>query len=600
MAEEPKREPFGASMPDFEKLAQNSAKLVEQTGRVVAAYLRPRETAAGAPVESEEAGDMIRSLGRVAEAWFAQPQRAMEAQAALAAQMVSLWSNTLQSLHGEPPAPIAAPEQRDGRFKDKEWSENPFFDFLKQAYLISSAWAADLVERAEGLPEHDRAKARFYVKQLAAAASPSNFVLTNPELIRATLAESGDNLVRGMEMLGEDIAAGKGTLRIRQSDPGNFEVGVNMATTPGKVIFRNTLLELIQYTPTTETVRKRPLLIIPPWINKFYILDLNPEKSFIRWAVSEGVSVFVVSWVNPDERHKDYGFASYMHEGVLAAIDAVLRETGEDSLDTMGYCVGGTLLAVTMAWLAAHEDRRIASATLLTAQVDFTHAGDLKVFVDEEQIRAVERLMAQFGYLPAAKMANAFNMLRPLDLIWPYVVNTYLKGRSPMAFDLLYWNADSTRMPEANHRFYLRNCYLENRLAKGEMEIDGVRLDLSLVTAPIYNLAAKEDHIAPARSAFVGSALFGGPVRYVMAGSGHIAGVVNPVAKPKYQYWTGAEPRGELEDWAAGATEHPGSWWSDWMAWLQGLAAETVPARLPGRNLAALADAPGEYVRVKA
>jgi polyhydroxyalkanoate synthase subunit PhaC len=591
----------GTPIPDPEKLAANAAKLIEQAGKVAAAYIRPREQGETPLAPANEASDMAKTLGRLAEHWMSDPQRAIEAQARFGTTMMALWSSTLQKMNGEHPPPVVAPDPRDKRFQDPEWSENPYFDFLKQAYLATTQWADGLVREADGLDEHTRHKADFYLKQIAGAISPSNFIATNPELLRTTLAESGENLVRGLAMMAEDVAAGHGDLKIRQSNTDGFEVGVNMATTPGKVVFRNDLIELIQYAPTTDTVLAIPLLIVPPWINKFYILDLNAEKSFVKWCVAQGITTFIVSWVNPDERHAAADFSTYMKDGVIAALDAVREITGEQRAHTMGYCVGGTMLAVTLAWLAARKDDRVASATLLTTQVDFTHAGDLKVFVDEDQIKAVEEIMQRLGYLPGAKMASAFNMLRPLDLIWPYVVNTYIKGKEPAAFDLLYWNSDSTRMPEANHKFYLRNCYLENRLSQGAMEVAGETLDLAKVRTPIYNLAAREDHIAPARSVFLGSRFFGGPVRYVMAGSGHIAGVVNPPTKPKYQFWTGGPAKGSFEDWVSTASETPGSWWVDWIAWLRGLGPETVKARQPGsKRHKPLADAPGEYVRVRA
>jgi polyhydroxyalkanoate synthase subunit PhaC len=595
------KETVGGSSLDPEKLALNTARLIEQAGKVAAAYIRPRELGQTALAPANEASDMAKTLGRLAEHWMSDPARAMEAQSRIATDMMALWSNTLQRMNGETPAPIAAPDARDARFKDPEWSENPYFDFLKQAYLVTTRWADGLVKQAEGLDQHTRHKADFYVKQIAGALSPSNFVATNPELLRTTLAENGENLVRGLAMMAEDVDAGHGDLKIRQTGTQGFEVGVNMATTPGKVVFRNHLIELIQYSPTTQTALKTPLLIVPPWINKFYILDLNPEKSFVKWCVAQGITTFIVSWVNPDERHAAADFGAYMQDGIIAALDAVREITGERQAHTMGYCVGGTMLAVTLAWLAARKDDRVASSTFLTTQVDFTHAGDLQVFVDEEQIKAVEEVMSRLGYLPGSKMASAFNMLRPLDLIWPYVVNTYLKGKEPAAFDLLYWNSDSTRMPEANHRFYLRNCYLENRLSSGTMEVAGEILDLGKVKTPIYNLAAREDHIAPPRSVFVGSGFFGGPVRYVLAGSGHIAGVVNPPEKKKYQFWTGGPAKGAFEDWTATATETPGSWWIDWIAWLRGLDPSEVKARPPGsKRHKLLGDAPGAYVKVRA
>jgi polyhydroxyalkanoate synthase len=380
-----------------------------------------------------------------------------------------------------------------------------------------------------------------------------------------------------------------------------FEVGRNLALSPGKVVFQNELMQLIQYEAKTDTVMKTPLLIVPPWINKFYILDLTPEKSFIRWCVEQGITVFTISWVNPDARLAAKSFEQYMKEGVIAAMDAIEEATGESKVHTIGYCVGGTLLSITLAYLAAKKRDRAVSATLFAAQVDFTYAGDLKVFVDEERIKQLESHMQEKGYLEASSMANTFNMLRSNDLIWPYVVNNYLKGRKPLPFDILYWNSDATRMPAANHSFYLRNCYLNNRLAKGEMEIAGTKLDLRKVKVPIYNLATREDHIAPAKSVLFGSKNFGGPVKFVLAGSGHIAGVVNPPGKPKYQYWLGGAPKGDdVDAWMKTATEHPGSWWPNWLDWLKALGDEQVAARpIGGGKLTPTEDAPGSYVRIR-
>ncbi|MBZ6075035.1 class I poly(R)-hydroxyalkanoic acid synthase [Microvirga sp. WGZ8] len=587
-------------VPDFDELSRNLTLLLEGVGKATAAYLKPMTEGQHRSGFAEEAAEAVRSFGHIAEAWMIDPQRAVDAQNRLGVQFLDLWASTLKRAHGEPVEAIAEPEAKDNRFKDPEWSENPVFDFLKQAYLITSRWAENLVDQAEGVDEHTRHKAQFYLRQLSSALSPSNFLLTNPELLRETLQRNGANLVRGMEMLAEDIEAGGGELKIRQSDPTRFKVGVNMATTPGKVIFRNSLMELIQYAPATDTVLKRPLLIVPPWINKFYILDLNPEKSFIRWAVAQGLTVFCISWVNPGLEHAGKDFESYMREGIFAALDAIETSTGEKKVTAIGYCVGGTLLAATLAYMAAKKDKRIDSATFFTAQVDFTYAGDLKVFVDKDRVSALEASMKKRGYLEGSHMANAFNMLRPNDLIWSYVVNVYLKGQAPFPFDLLYWNSDSTRMPAANHAFYLRNCYLENRLTKGEMELGGVKLDLKKVKIPVFNLATKEDHIAPARSVFLGSKSFGGPVEFVLAGSGHIAGVVNPVGKAKYQYWTGNSLDGELDDWIGRAQETPGTWWPHWFSWIEKQTSRRVPAREPGGGkLEALGDAPGTYVLAK-
>ncbi|MFL4985997.1 MAG: PHA/PHB synthase family protein [Xanthobacteraceae bacterium] len=584
---------------DIEAFAKNFARLIEEGGKAMAAYLRPREEDQIKSEMPDEIADVVKTLGQVTEYWLSDPQRALELQTRLARDYLELWASTAKRMAGEEAQPVAAPDPKDRRFADPEWSSNQFFDFLKQAYLLTTRWADHVVKNAEGLDAHTRQKAEFYMRQIANATSPSNFVLTNPELLRATLSSNAENLVRGMHMLAEDIAAGHGSLKIRQSDASMFQVGKNLAITPGKVIFQNDLMQLIQYAPTTKSVLKVPLLIVPPWINKFYILDLTPEKSFIKWCVDCGLTVFVISWVNPDARLAKKSFEEYMREGPLEALDLIEQVTGERRVHTIGYCVGGTLLAVTLAHMAAQGDDRVISATLFAAQVDFTYAGDLKVFVDEERVQALERRMEQQGYLEGAKMASAFNMLRSNDLIWPYVVGNYLKGEPPFAFDLLHWNSDSTRMPAANHSFYLRNCYLNNTLSKGEMIIAGQPIDVGKITIPVYNLATREDHIAPAKSVFLGSKFFGGPVKFVVAGSGHIAGVINPPDKKKYQYWTGGAPTGNLDAWLGAAEEHPGSWWPDWLAWIKEQDAAEAAARQPGGGkLKPIEDAPGNYVKV--
>ncbi|HTT47844.1 MAG TPA: class I poly(R)-hydroxyalkanoic acid synthase [Pseudolabrys sp.] len=585
---------------EIEALAHNVARLVEEGGKALAAYLKPREEGKIKSEAAEDIADMVKTVGQILEYWLSDPERALELQTSLGRAFLDLWAVAAKRLAGEEAAPAVAPDPKDKRFAGPEWSQNQFFDFLKQLYLLSVQWAEKLVRDAE-VDEHTRQKAAFYVKQIANAIAPSNFVFTNPELLRETLDSKAENLVRGMHMLTEDIKAGHGHLKITQSDPNAFEVGRNLALTPGKVILQNELIQLIQYEATTSEVLKIPLLIVPPWINKFYILDLTPEKSFIKWCVDSGITVFVVSWVNPDARLAKKSFEQYMREGVLTALDAVEEATGEKQIHTIGYCVGGTLLAIALAYLAAKGDTRVLSATLFAAQVDFTYAGDLKVFVDKERVEQLEAHMAEQGYLEADRMATAFNMLRSNDLVWPYVINNYMRGKKPFPFDILYWNSDATRMPAANHSFYLRNCYLNNTLAKGKMKIAGETLDLKKVTVPIYNLATREDHIAPAKSVLFGSKFFAGPVKYVLAGSGHIAGVVNPPAKPKYQYWTGPAPRGaDVDKWLAKATEHPGSWWPDWLDWVKAQGAETVPARaIGGAKFAPIEDAPGSYVKVK-
>lgn len=587
---------------DAEAFAMNVARAMESGGKALAAYLKPRETGEVQDRPPAELAEVVKTFTSVAEYWLSDQSRASDLQTKLAKDYLDLWGSAARRMAGQEAQPAIAPSPRDKRFADPEWKSNQFFDFMMQLYLLTTKWAQELVHNAEGLDPQTRRKAEFYMQQVTNAISPSNFVLTNPEVLRETLASSGENLARGLTMLAEDISAGKGMLKIRQSNPDNLVVGVNMATTPGKVIYQNEMMQLIQYSPTTEKVLRTPLLIVPPWINKFYILDLKPEKSYIKWCVDQGITVFVISWVNPDKRLGAKSWEDYMKEGVLTAMDVIERVTGEMKVHTAGYCVGGTMLATTLAWLAEKRRQRVTSATFFAAQVDFTHAGDLLVFVDEEQIASLEQDMKASGVLEGSKMAMAFNMLRSNDLIWSYVVSNYLKGQQPSAFDLLHWNSDATRMTQANHSYYLRNCYLENRLSTGTMVLDNTLLDLSKVMVPVYNLATREDHIAPAESVLYGSQFFGGPVKYVLSGSGHIAGVVNPPASNKYQYWTNDNIKDvNVAQWMKGAVEHKGSWWPDWREWLGGLDPEEVPARSVGTEaLPPIEDAPGSYVRVRA
>lgn len=591
-----KLEPFVVKNP--EAMSLNLARSLENLGKAATEWLQPRERGEKTNAEVEPLTELVATLSKVVEYWISDPARTVEAQTHLMSAYFGIWMNSVSKAAGKP---AMAPEvPTDKRFSAQDWSETPFFDFLRQAYMVTADWADKMVAEARGLDPHTRHKAQFYVRQLTAALSPSNFVLTNPELYKETVAKSGANLVEGMKKLAEDIKAGHGDLRIRQTDMTKFKVGENLAITPGKVIAENDVCQILQYDAATETVLKRPLLIVPPWINKFYVLDLNPQKSFIKWCVDQGHTVFVISWVNPDERHAHKDWEDYAHEGIGFALDTITKATGEKDVNAIGYCVGGTLLAATLALHAQEGDKRIRSATLFTTQVDFTHAGDLKVFADEAQIKNLEKAMTEDGYLDGSKMATAFNMLRAQELIWPYFVNAYLKGQEPAPFDLLFWNADSTRMAAANHSYYLRNCYLENSLSQDKMVLAGKTLKLGDVKIPIYNLATREDHIAPAKSVFVGSKLFGGPVAYVMSGSGHIAGVVNPPDRKKYQYWHDGPAKGEFEDWVAKAEMTAGSWWPHWHAWVAEQADRTVPARIPGGNkLNPIEEAPGSYVKVR-
>ena len=584
---------------DPEAMAMNVARMIENMGQAASAWIEPREKGEVSDTVSEPMVDMVKTMSKVSEYWMADPRRALEAQTHLLGGYFQIWSRAVQRLQEAPDA-VPDPLRKEKRFSDADWVKNPFFDVLRQVYIVTADWAEKLVADTAGLDEHTRHKAQFYMRQITAALSPANFVATNPELYRETVASNGANLVKGMKMLAEDIKAGGGDLKIRQTDISKFAVGKNLAMTPGKVVAQSDVCQVIQYEPTTPTVLKRPLLICPPWINKFYILDLNPQKSFIKWCVDQGQTVFVISWVNPDERHADKDWESYIREGIDFALDTVEKATGEKEVNAIGYCVGGTLLAAALALHAKEKDKRIKSATLFTTQVDFTHAGDLKVFVDDAQLTALEERMAGQGYLDGSKMATAFNMLRSSELIWPYFVNNYLKGQDPLPFDLLYWNSDSTRMPAANHSYYLRNCYLNNTLSKGEMQLAGKTLALKDIKIPIYNLATREDHIAPAKSVFLGSGLFGGPVDFVVTGSGHIAGVVNPPDRGKYQYWSGGKVEGDYEDWMDRAVETPGSWWPHWQKWIERQDDRRVPARRPGGDqMNAIEEAPGSYVMVR-
>ncbi|KAA0970735.1 class I poly(R)-hydroxyalkanoic acid synthase [Aureimonas fodinaquatilis] len=584
---------------DPQAFALNVARAVEQAGKAASAWLAPRD-ASNAPVDPSNAiyGEMVSAFSEIGNYWLADPHRALEAQTRLLAGYMDIWSRSIRKVSGDATHDTAV-ETPDKRFNDPEWRENLFFDFMRQVYILTGAWARSLVTEAEGLDEETRNKADFYVNQIVNAISPSNFIATNPELYRQTVEENGANLVRGMQMFAEDMTRGAGNLKLRQTRPGSFEVGVNLAVTPGSVVAENDLCQIIQYAPTTQAVFKRPILICPPWINRFYILDLTPEKSFIAWLVDQGHTVFVISWINPDLRHADKDWLSYIDEGLVFALDTIAKATRETEVNAIGYCVGGTLLSAGMALLKRRGDTRIQTATLLATQVDFEHAGDLKVFVDERQIAALEAVMTPSGTLDGGHMATAFNLLRSSDLIWPYVVGNYMKGREPPPFDLLYWNSDATRMAKANHSFYLRKFYLENQLTAGLMELDGGRISLSDVTVPVYSLATREDHIAPARSVYQGCLAFGGEVTYVLAGSGHIAGVINPPHKNKYQYLTGPAPKADVAfaDWVADAPEQPGSWWPHWQSWVEPHAGPKVKARKPGVRGKTIEPAPGRYVR---
>jgi polyhydroxyalkanoate synthase len=534
---------------------------------------------------------------------LADPNRLLQAQMELWEQYMKLWQVTAQRMMGQPAEPVVEPAKGDRRFNDPAWKDEVVFDYLKQSYLLTAKWLQHTVKEVEGVDKKTAQKVDFYTRQFIDAMSPSNFAMTNPQVVKATVESKGENLVKGLQNLLTDLERGKGSLAIRQTDMKAFQVGGNIATSPGKVVFQNEVMQLLQYAPSTDEVWRMPLLIVPPWINKFYILDLKPENSFIKWAVEHGYTVFVISWVNPDEHLAQIGFEDYMKLGPLAALDAIEKATGERQVSAIGYCIGGTLMAATLAYMAARGDDRIAACTFFTALVDFEEPGELGVFIDEEQLANVEGMMSKKGYLEGGEMATTFNMLRANDLIWSFVVNNYLMGKDPFPFDLLFWNSDATRMPAAMHSYYLRNMYQKNLLIQpGGLTINGVPIDLRRVNIPIYLQAGKEDHIAPAKSVYRATQLYSGPVRFMLAGSGHVAGVVNPPRNKKYQHWLNeaATNPPTLEEWRAGAQEFPGSWWEDWDKWLSAKSGPRVAARVPGGGgLPALEDAPGSYVKMR-
>ena len=615
VAEAPRAEPTPPSAPSsepglmellspsqraqMEQLSVNLARAaMTAQGAIAEAALRQADRPSGlTPDPFHVAPALTEVMARLS----AQPDRLMRAQADLFARYLDLWKAAAGRVQGEEAREVALPAKGDKRFNDPSWTENPVFDVIKQSYLITSDWLNELVGGVEGVEPMTKRRVEFFTKMLTDAISPSNFLLSNPAALREAVATNGESLLKGMENFASDLQRGGGQLSISQTDFTQFKVGENVATAPGKVVFQNELIQLLQFDPTTETVCEIPLLIFPPWINKFYILDLRPENSMIRWLTSQGITVFVTSWVNPDATLAERTFEDYLHEGIYAGIDAVMRQTGVPHVNTVGYCIGGTLLSCALAHMAAKGDKRINSATFFAAQQDFTEAGDLLLFTNEDWLRELEKKMDQGGgVLSGQTMADTFNALRSNDLIWSFFVSNYLMGKEPRPFDLLFWNSDQTRMPRALHLFYLRQFYGANALAKGELVLDGVKLDLGLVKTPVYVQSSKEDHIAPYRSVYKGARLFGGPVNFMMAGSGHIAGVINHPDAKKYQHWTNPELPPTVEAWMAGAHEHPGSWWPNWMTWLKPRSGKQVPARNPAKGpLKPLEDAPGSYVKVK-
>ncbi len=586
--------------PDPVELARRLAALAEQGQGVVSDGIKTAAQDDGFQIPAPEV--VGGAFMQIAQQWMSDPFHAAEAQVALWRDYVTLWINLGRRMRGEEVKPVVEPARDDKRFADKAWNEEVAYDFVKQAYLIGSQWLVGQVKAMPGLDPETKRKGEFYTRQFVDALAPTNFVALNPQVLRETVETGGENLIRGLENMLSDMKRGRGRLDISMTDFEQFKLGENIATSPGKVVYQNDLMQLIQYAPTTKEVYRRPLLIVPPWINKFYILDLQPKNSFIKWAVDQGHTVFVVSWVNPDKRLAAKTFDDYMLEGPLSALDAIEKATGERSVNIIGYCIGGTLTAATLAYMAANGDERINAATFFTALTDFEDAGELRVFIDEVQLEKLDAHVREKGYLESRHMSNVFNMMRDNDLIWSFVVNNYLRGRKPMAFDLLYWNADATRMPAAMHSFYLRKMYLENKLIEpGGIAMNGVPIDLRRIKIPVYQLSTETDHIAPWRATYSPSQIYSGPYKFVLSGSGHIAGVVNPPSARKYCYWTNPHNPPKPDDWLRDATRHEGSWWPDWTDWVGALAGDKVKARIPGEGkLKAIEDAPGTYVKMRA
>ncbi|HEX4198218.1 MAG TPA: class I poly(R)-hydroxyalkanoic acid synthase, partial [Caulobacteraceae bacterium] len=551
----------------LESLSINLARAaLTAQGAIAEAALRQADRPAALSPDPFHVGPALTDvMGRL----VAQPDRMMRAQADLFSRYMDLWKSTTRRMAGETPEPVVEPGKGDKRFTDPDWSENPVFDVMKQSYLLTANWLNGLVAEVDGVDPMSKRRVEFFMKMLTDAFSPSNFLASNPAALREVIATNGQSLLKGMENFAGDLERGGGQLSISQTDFAPFKVGENIATAPGKVIFQNELIQILQFEPTTEQVHETPLLIFPPWINKYYILDLRPENSMIRWLTAQGFSVFVASWVNPDQRLAAKTMSDYLADGIYAGTHAVMTQCQVPHVNAVGYCIGGTLLSCALAHMAAKDVQPIASATFFAAQQDFSEAGDLLLFTDDAWLEEVEKQMdAGGGILPGKSMADTFNALRGNDLIWSFFVNNYLLGKEPKPFDLLYWNSDQTRMPKTLHLFYLLEFYKDNKLSKGELTLGGVTLDLADVKIPIFVQSSKEDHIAPLRSVYKGAKLFGGPVEFMMAGSGHIAGVINHPDAKKYQHWTNTALPGSVDDWIAGAAEHPGSWWPHWGKWL--------------------------------
>ncbi|HRE17726.1 MAG TPA: class I poly(R)-hydroxyalkanoic acid synthase [Rhodocyclaceae bacterium] len=591
-------EPKPTKLANPADMAKTYAEVAQRASRLITQFMQKQATN-GMSLPADELG-VAKAFMDLSSRLLANPYKLAQTQMNMMWDYFSLWQHSMLKVMGMPGQnAIAEPKKGDNRFKDEDWEQHFLFDFVKQSYLIAARHMHDTVASTEGLDEATRVKVNFFTRQYIDALSPSNFALTNPEVFRETVKSHGQNLIKGLNNMLHDIEAGNGQLRIRMTDTTAFEMGKNVATTPGKVVFQNDLIQLIQYDPATPQQYKRPLLIVPPWINKYYILDLREKNSFVKWATDQGHTTFIISWVNPDEKLAKKSYDDYLLEGALEAVNQVEKITGEKSINAASYCLGGTLLMTTLAYMAAKKDKRANSATFFTTMLDFSEPGELGAFLDKDTVEMLEQKMHKRGYLEGSEMAGTFNMMRANDLIWSFVVNNYLMGKDPFPFDLLYWNSDSTRMPATMHSFYLRNMYMHNRLREpGGIEVNGVKIDLSKVKTPCYFISTIEDHIAPWRSTYAGAQLPSGPVKFVLGGSGHIAGIVNPPVANKYFYYTNDATDNNLpenpEDFLSGATQNPGSWWTHWNEWMVGLTGGN--AKVTARKVTGgIEDAPGSF-----
>ncbi|MGZ9099593.1 MAG: PHA/PHB synthase family protein [Brevundimonas sp.] len=584
------------SLPDPTVVAETLTTLMQNAAAAVRTTLTQAATPGTLPYDPTT---LTRAMIDFNTAVMMQPAALFEAQTRNWSDWTALWRTMGERAMGQDAAPVAAPAKGDRRFSDPAWTDEPVYDYLKQAYLLAARQLQDFVAAAP-VDDATRAQVDFASRQMMNALAPTNFPHTNPTVARRTIESGGLNLMTGLSNLLEDVGKGQGLVSRRA--PNDFELGVNVAATPGAVVFRNDLMELIQYAPTTDKVYRRPLLFVPPLVNKYYLFDLTPKASYLKWLVDQGHTVFVISWANPDESHADNGLDAYVKDGVVAALDAVELATGEPDADLVSYCLGGTLSAMTLAYLAATDRAdRVASATLIATLVDFGDMGEWSVFTSEQDLNAFDRYLDDKGYVEAHDLTKLFSAVRANDLIWSSVVNHYLLGDETRASDLLWWFDDGSRIPARMLKEYGRQILRGNQLKDGGVAIEGVTLDLKAIKTPVMIVALKDDHVSAWKNTYAGRAYFGGPTRFLLGGSGHNAGMINPPTANKHGYWTNDDAPGDAEAWLAGAEQKTGSWWPEWQGWLDAAAADDkVKARKVGSGkLKAGAAAPGDYVRVR-